>query len=131
MIKLLRGLSVMLPRDKPCHLLGVGDIFCITNTVGFGIDTYDSSFPTKLARHGRLLVRDGCINIKSTAFLNDFGPIERGCLCFTCANHSRSYVHHLFKANELTALTLASIHNVHFMCAFMSQLREKILNDEI
>ncbi|KAJ3628711.1 hypothetical protein Zmor_003903 [Zophobas morio] len=92
---------------QPCHLLGVGDIFCITNTVGFGIDTYDSSFPTKLARHGRLLVRycsllsanpifrklckadrDGCINIKSTAFLNDFGPIERGCLCFTCANHS-------------------------------------------
>ena len=127
-------LSMVMPRlpcDKPNHLLGIGDLESIEMCVPLGIDTFDSSYPTRAARHAVLLTEKG--NLKATLASNatDFGPIEEGCTCFTCQKFSRAYIHHLFKAKEMTALTLASIHNLHYMVGLMKRYRAKILNDEI
>lgn len=125
--------SVMprLPEDKPNHLLGIGDLESIEMCVPLGIDTFDSSYPTRAARHGVLLTEKGNLKVtKSTNALN-FAPIEEGCTCFTCQKFSLAYLHHLFKANEITGLTLATIHNLHFMVSLMGRYREKILRDEI
>jgi len=127
-------LSMVMPRlpcDKPNHLLGIGDLESIEMCVPLGIDTFDSSYPTRAARHAVLLTEKG--NLKATLASNatDFGPIEEGCTCFTCQKFSRAYIHHLFKAKEMTALTLATIHNLHYMVGLMKRYRAKILNDEI
>jgi len=125
--------SVMprLPENKPNHLLGIGDLESIEMCVPLGIDTFDSSYPTRAARHGVLLTEKGNLKVtKSTNALN-FAPIEEGCTCFTCQKFSLAYLHHLFKANEITGLTLATIHNLHFMVSLMGRYREKILRDEI
>ncbi|MCX6990689.1 MAG: tRNA guanosine(34) transglycosylase Tgt [Chlamydiae bacterium] len=127
-------LSMVMPRlpcDKPNHLLGIGDLESIEMCVPLGIDTFDSSYPTRAARHAVLLTEKG--NLKATQASNatNFGPIEEGCSCFTCQKFSLAYIHHLFKAKEMTALTLATIHNLHYMVSLMKRYRAKILNDEI
>jgi queuine tRNA-ribosyltransferase len=127
-------LSMVMPRlpcDKPNHLLGIGDLESIEMCVPLGIDTFDSSYPTRAARHAVLLTEKG--NLKATLASNatNFGPIEEGCTCFTCQKFSLAYIHHLFKAKEMTALTLATIHNLHYMVGLMKRYRAKILNDEI
>ncbi len=120
-----------LPEDKPVHLLGIGDIPSIELGVPQGIDTFDSSHPTKCARHGLLFTAHGSVRIARSSYATDFSPIEVGCTCYTCMNYSRAYVHHLFKAHELTYYTLASIHNISFMMRLMAQYRKAILNDEL
>jgi queuine tRNA-ribosyltransferase len=128
---MLSSVMPRLPDDKPNHLLGIGDLESIDMCVPLGVDTFDSSYPTRAARHGLLLTSQG--NLKTTKASNaaNFGPIEEGCECFTCKKFSLAYIHHLFKANEITGLTLATIHNLHFMVKWMKRYRDRILNDEI
>ena len=121
----------LLPDDKPNHLLGIGDLASLKELVPLGIDTFDSSYPTRAARHGLLLTKDGGIKIEQTKYQRIFFPIEKGCTCSTCQNYSLAYIHHLFKARELTALALATVHNLHFMVSEMAAYREMILNDLI
>ncbi|MBM3198723.1 MAG: tRNA-guanosine(34) transglycosylase, partial [Chlamydiae bacterium] len=102
-----------LPKDKPNHLLGIGDLTSLELCVPLGIDTFDSSYPTKAARHGILLTWQGPLNVTKTAFATHFSPPEEGCTCHTCQHYSLGYLHHLFKAKESTGMTLASLHNVH------------------
>lgn len=115
-----------LPPEKPNHLLGIGDLESIENTIPFGIDTFDSSYPTKAARHAVTFTNKGPLKLTRAENATDFSPIEKDCLCPTCLCFSRGYLHHLFKAKELSALTLATIHNLHFMVSYMKMLREKI-----
>ena len=120
-----------LPEDKPNHLLGIGDLESLEMGVPLGIDTFDSSYPTRAARHGMALAENGPIKITSSGNKTDFGPLEPGCPCPTCTNYSRAYLHHLFKANEMTGYTLATIHNVDFMVRFMKSMREQILSGQL
>ncbi len=120
-----------LPEDKPNHLLGIGDLESIKGMIPFGIDTFDSSHPTKAARHGHLFTKKGSLRATKGGNAHIFRPIEDDCTCWTCEHYTVAYLCHLFKANELTAFTLASIHNVHFMVELMKEYREKILRDEI
>jgi queuine tRNA-ribosyltransferase len=121
-----------LPSDRPNHLLGIGDTPSIADTIPLGIDTFDSSFPTRAARHGSLLTPDGGhFNITRAAFREHFGPPVEGCSCSTCQNYSAAYLHHLFRAYENTAMTLASIHNLHTMVGLMANYRQKIADGEI
>lgn len=131
MHKLLAHTLPLLPREKPNHLLGMGDLESIDKGVALGIDTFDSSYPTKAARHGLLLTGKGPIKLEKACYSRCFSPIEEGCSCPTCKHHGLAYLHHLFKAKELTGLTLATIHNLHFMVQYMKQLREKIVAGEI
>lgn len=131
MFKLLEFTLPMLPEDKPNHLLGIGDLNSVETCIKHGIDTMDSSHPTRCARHGLLFTFAGTQKILSSANRHNFGPVDSTCQCFTCKNYSVAYLHHLFKAKELTAYTLASIHNVHFMIKYMEHYRNLILEDKI
>jgi len=121
----------LLPDEKPNHLLGIGDLPSLASLIPLGIDTFDSSYPTRAARHGLLFTQNGGVKIEQLKYRDQFDPIEKGCNCPTCRNASLAFLHHLFKAKELTALSLASLHNLHFMVTLMTNYREKILSDLI
>jgi queuine tRNA-ribosyltransferase len=121
------GTTPHLPPEKPIHLLGIGDIPSIVDCVPFGIDTFDSAYPTKVARHGLVFTKAGSLKITRQIHAKEFIPIEEDCACPTCGNYSRAYLHHLFKANEPTAATLATQHNLYFMLDLMARLRTEIL----
>lgn len=121
----------LLPDDKPNHLLGIGDLPSLSALLPLGIDTFDSSYPTRAARHGLLFTQQGGVKIEQLKYRQQFTPIETHCPCHTCQKFTLAYLHHLFKAKEITALTLASIHNLHFMVTLMSNYRTQILDDQI
>ena len=119
-------------RSKPLHLLGIADEASIREAVTLGIDTFDSCYPTRLARHGTILTREGKLHIKSGKHRQAHGvPLDDECGCETCKNYDRAYLNHLFRASELLFLQLATVHNIHYMNDLMADLREKIMNDEI
>lgn len=101
-------------------------------TVGFGIDSFDSSYPTKAARHGMILTSQGPLKINNQRYSSDLNPIEPGCSCLACSQGiTRAYLRHLFKVHEPNAGIWASIHNMHHMQKVMREIREGILNDRI
>lgn len=120
-----------LPHEKPNHLLGIGDLTSINMCVPMGIDTFDSSYPTRAARHGILLTQEGHLKIAKSANAHIFAPPDRTCFCSTCTRFSLAYLHHLFKAKESTCMILATIHNLHFMIRLMERYRTKILHNDI
>lgn len=131
MFEMLTKMMGFLPPEKPNHLLGIGDLTSIEPVVKLGFDTMDSSYPTKCARHATLFTPNGHIKLLNSKYQNIFEPIDKNCACYTCQNYTIAYLRHLFKAHELTAYHLSSIHNIHFMMKYMENLRSKILNNEI
>lgn len=131
MVEMLKYTLPCLPKEKPIHLLGIADLPSLTSSIPLGVDSFDSSYPTKAARHGTLLTDQGALRIVSGAYKEDGRPIEEGCPCRACKTTSRSFLHHLFKANELLGLSLASSHNLYYMVRFMERVRQKILMDGI
>lgn len=131
MFEMLSYLMPALPSDKPNHLLGIGDLKSIESMVALGIDTFDSAYPTKCARHGLLFTSTGYVRVISSSNRDNLNPIDPTCNCWTCQNYSRAYLHHLFKANELTAYTLATIHNLKFMIDLLSRYRQQIQHNQI
>ena len=131
MFTMLQDLLPHLPNDKPNHLLGIGDLESIDQAIPLGVDTFDSAYPTKAARHGTILTKRGKVKLSTLTNALNFGPIEKDCECPTCKKFSMAYIHHLFKAKELIAFTLTSIHNLYFMVEQMRRYREMILRDEL
>ncbi len=131
LFSLLAFLMPRVPVEKPNHLLGIGDLSSLEIGIPLGIDTFDSSYPTRAARHGVLFTKQGFLRINKSENKYNFSSIEKNCICVACKNFSLAYIHHLFKAREIVGLTLATIHNLHFMVDLMSIYREKILRDEI
>ncbi|MCH9812152.1 tRNA-guanosine(34) transglycosylase [bacterium] len=131
MIDIIQNTMPEIPKEFPVHLLGIGDLTSLEEAIPLGIDTFDSSYPTKAARHGTLFTNEGGIKVTKSIYKNNFSPIEENCPCHTCKNYTLSYLNHLFAAHEYTAHTLASIHNLHYMVRYMNAKREAILNDEI
>lgn len=120
----------ILPNDKPKHLLGMGseprDLF-----IGamYGCDTFDCVAPTRQARNGALYTPYGRINIKNAKYRTQFTPIDPDCDCYCCKNYNAAYLHHLYKVDEITGKTLASIHNERFVVRICDKIRESILDD--
>lgn len=131
MIAMLRFTTEMLPSEKPIHLLGIGDLASLEKCVPLGIDTFDSSYPTKAARHGLLLTKQGGLKIEKKAFQTAFSPVEENCSCFTCRHYTLAYLHHLFKAKELSFFTLSTIHNLSYMVWKMGEFRRQILDNQV
>lgn len=131
LFELLSYTMPALPSEKPTHLLGIGDLASIEQCIKSGIDTFDSSHPTRCARHGLLFTTTGPMKILNSEQRTRFEPIDRHCSCIVCQRYTAAYVHHLFKANELTGYTLATIHNLHFMITLMASYRERIINGEL
>ena len=115
-----------LDKKKPKHLLGVGSPDDIIECVSLGMDTFDSVFPTQIARHGTLFTFNGKIDILRAEYAAEKGPIEKGCECKTCRNYSASYVRHLLKMNDPTGKRYATIHNLYFMKELMRKIRQSI-----
>ena len=131
MVEMLTGLLPRLPTEKPNHLLGIGDLESLQQCIPLGIDTFDSSYPTRAARHGLILTKEGGIKAERAENANHFAPIEHDCRCWTCQHFTLAYIHHLFKAREMTAYTLATVHNLYFMVELMRETRRAILLDLI
>jgi queuine tRNA-ribosyltransferase len=131
MFEMLEHTVPQLPKDKPNHLLGIGDLKSMQKCVELGIDSFDSSHPTRCARHGLAFTNQGGVRILQSRNKILFEPIDKGCSCFTCRNYTLAYLHHLLKAREMTAYTLLTIHNIHFMVQLMSSYRQMILDDRI
>ncbi len=117
--------------SRPVHLLGIGGIIDIFKGVHCGIDTFDCVHPTRLARHGGALIQGGIegkehLNVKRGIYKTDLTPLDSQCSCYTCRHYTKSYLHHLFKAGELLALQLLSIHNITYMNRLLEDIREAI-----
>jgi len=118
-----------LPEDKPRYLMGVGKPEDIIHSIARGVDMMDCVLPTRNARNGSVYTWDGKINIKNSQYKNDFSPLDPECGCYACRNHSRAYLHHLYRQNEILGLRLNSIHNIHFFLELTRKTREAILED--
>ncbi len=131
MFAMLTHMMPFLPEDKPNHLLGIGDLTSLEPCIKLGIDTMDSSHPTRCARHGLLFTNNGVIKILNACYEYAFPPLDPACTCYTCKHYTIAYLRHLFKAHELTAYSLATIHNLHFMMEKMASYRAAILDGKI
>jgi queuine tRNA-ribosyltransferase len=117
-----------LPEDKPRYLMGVGSPEDLVECVARGVDVFDSALPTRLGRNGAVFTQRRRYNIGNARFKTKKGPIDHDCDCYTCRTFSAAYLHHLFKAQELLAYRLATIHNVRFIMRLMEQIRLSILD---
>ncbi len=115
-----------LPSDKPVYLMGVGTPANILEAVDRGVDFFDCVYPTRNGRHGHAYTRFGKINLLNAKYETDDRPIEEGCGCPTCRNHSRAYVRHLLKSGEMLGCRLMVMHNLYFYNNLMTQIREAI-----
>ncbi|MEV0249991.1 tRNA guanosine(34) transglycosylase Tgt [Nocardia sp. NPDC050712] len=116
-----------LPEHKPRHMLGISEPEDIFTAVEHGADTFDCVNPSRVARNAAIYVAEGRFNINTARFRRDFTPIDDTCDCYTCANYTRAYIHHLFKAKEMLAATLCTIHNERYTVRLVDRIRESIL----
>ena len=117
----------LLPADRPRYLMGVGTPLDLVEMAGRGIDLFDCVLPTRNARNGQLLTRCGPINIRGARYAADDRPPDPECGCYTCRQFSRAYLRHLCAANEMTAATLNTLHNLHFYLDTMRRIGDAIV----
>jgi len=120
-----------LPEDKVRYLMGVGEPIDLLEGVVRGVDLFDCVLSTRIARHGNAFTRRGKINLKNLKFREDFTPIEEGCDCYACRNHTKAYIRHLMLADESLGGRLLSLHNTRFLIKMMEEIREAIKEDRL
>ena len=129
--KILRWIIPHLNEKKPRHLLGVGHLQNIEDIIKEGIDLFDCTVPTHYARRGIAFTSSGRLDLYKTRFLKDKKPVDQKCGCRTCRNYSRSYICHLFKAEEISAMSLLTFHNLYYFNTFIEAVRAKIKSGQI
>lgn len=122
----LSTLSQNYPEAKPRYLMGVGTPWDFLQAVSHGIDMFDCVMPSRVARHGKLYTTRGSINILNSKFREMDESVDEDCQCKVCTRYSASYLHHLFREKEFTALRLATYHNLYFFKTFMEEMRASI-----
>jgi queuine tRNA-ribosyltransferase len=115
-----------LPRDKPRHLLGIGEPDDLFIGVENGADTFDCVAPSRQARTSAVFTRNGRVNLSNSKYQRQFAPIDAECDCYTCSHYTAAYIAHLFRSKEMVAGTLATIHNERFIVRLVDQMRESI-----
>lgn len=118
-----------LPENRPRYLMGVGTPEDLLFGIEAGVDLFDCVLPTREARHGRLLTSRGRINIKNARHREADIPLDPACSCYTCRTFSRAYLHHLFRAGEILALTLNSLHNLSYTVGLTRAARQALLEN--
>lgn len=131
MYEMLEEIEPHMPRHKPRYLMGVGSPDCLVEGVLRGVDMFDCVLATRTARTGCVFTSDGRLTVRNAGFARDFEPIEQGCDCYACRNFSRAYIRHLFKAQEILAARLATIHNLRFLMRLMDNLRAAIERGDV
>jgi queuine tRNA-ribosyltransferase len=115
-----------LPDSKPRHLLGISEPDDLFAAIAAGADTFDCVSPSRVARNAAVYSPDGRYNVTGARYRRDFTPIDPECDCYTCGHYTRAYIHHLFKAKEILAATLCTIHNERFIIRLVDRIREAI-----
>lgn len=128
--QIISWMTQELPANKPRHLLGIGEPADLFAGVENGADTFDCVAPSREARTSALYSPKGRFNVSSAIYKRDFSAIDESCLCYTCANYSRAYLNHLFRAKEMLASTLATIHNLHFIVKLVDRMRQGIIDGD-
>jgi queuine tRNA-ribosyltransferase len=131
MFTTLECTTPLLPADKPRYLMGVGTPSDLIGAVQRGIDMFDCVMPTRSGRTGRAYTRGGVINIRNARHAEDNRPLDPDCTCPACRSHSRAYLHHLFKANEMLGPMLLTWHNIQYYQDLMAELRAGILAGDL
>ncbi len=126
MYDIIDAVEPHMPTDKPRYLMGVGTPSNIIEGVARGVDFFDCVMPARNARHGKLYTWNGTINIKNEKYKLDGRPIDPTCHCPACRSFSRAYLRHLVMAQEMLAMRLAVLHNLHFYNELMARIREAI-----
>ena len=128
--EIVRWVTEELPEDRPRHLLGIGEPDDVFTAVAAGADTFDCVAPSRIARNGTVYHPTGRFHITNALYRRDFAPIDDECDCYTCTHHTRAYVHHLFRAKEMLASTLATIHNERFIVRLIDRVRQSIIDGD-
>ncbi len=126
MLDLVELTGGLLPGDRPRYLMGVGTPADLVEAVGRGMDLFDCVLPTRNARNGQLFTSAGVLTIKNARYARDPGPPDPDCACYTCRTFSRAYLRHLYRARELLAPRLLSLHNLSFYQILMAEMRAAI-----
>lgn len=128
MYHVIEQVEPFMPKDKPRYLMGVGTPVNIIESVARGVDLFDCVMPSRNARHGHLFTWNGIININNAKYQLDNNPIDSSCDCPACRNHTRGYIRHLMKANEMLGMRLTVMHNLYFYNTLMEVIREHLDN---
>ncbi len=126
MYHIIEVVEPYMPKDKIRYLMGVGTPGNIIEAVARGVDLFDCVMPSRNARHGHLNTWQGVINLNNAKYAEDDHPIDETCDCPTCRHHSRAYIRHLLKANEMLGMRLAVMHNLYFYNTLMERIREAL-----
>lgn len=124
--EIVQWCNEVLPEGRPKHMLGISEPDDMFAAVEHGVDTFDCVSPTRVGRNGAFYTFEGRKNIRGAMYKEDFTPLLEDCLCYTCQNFTRAYIQHLFRAKELLANTLMSIHNEHFIVGLVDGMRDAI-----
>ncbi len=128
MYRIISAVEPYMPEHKIRYLMGVGTPGNILEAVSRGVDLFDCVMPSRNARHGHINTWAGIRNLNNAKYAKDTEPLDPECDCPTCRNHSRAYIHHLFKAKEMLAMRLCVMHNLHFYNTLMERIRENLDN---
>ncbi|MDQ3259548.1 MAG: tRNA guanosine(34) transglycosylase Tgt [Pseudomonadota bacterium] len=126
MMAAVEATEPFLPADRPRYAMGLGTPPQMVEMIARGIDMFDCVLPTRLARNGTAFTASGTINLKNAAYRLDRDPIDEACSCPACRTFTRGYLRHLVKAEEILALRLITLHNLHFYLRLMSMARSSI-----
>ena len=118
--------TALLPADKPRYFMGIGDPEGILEVIEAGVDMFDCVLPTRTARTGSALTREGRLNLRNARFARDPAPLDESCSCPACTRFTRAYIRHLVNQDELLGLRLLSLHNLRFTCDLARGAREAI-----
>ncbi len=127
MYEMIEVVNSILPTDKPRYLMGVGTPANLLEAIERGVDMFDCVMPTRNGRNAMLFTSQGIMNMRNKKWENDFSPIDPEGTASVDTYYSRAYLHHLFKAQELLALEIASIHNLAFYLHLVGQARQHII----
>ena len=128
MYKMTELVCNILPSDTPRYLMGVGLPENILESIALGIDMFDCVLPSRNARHGILYTRNGIMNMKNSKWQDDFSPIDEDSPATTSRQHSKAYLRHLFKTEELLAAQIATLHNLSFFLSLVGEARQNIID---
>ncbi|MDR0571572.1 MAG: tRNA guanosine(34) transglycosylase Tgt [Rickettsiales bacterium] len=126
MFDVLDYLTPLIPFDKPRYLMGVGKPIDIVGSVLRGVDMFDCVLPARNGRNGQAFTRNGVVNIRNSQNKYDTRPLDEKCECVACRQHSRAYLHHLFRAREMLGAMLLTEHNIMYYQDLMREIRAAI-----
>lgn len=129
MYEMIEVVNDILPTNRPRYLMGVGTPVNILEAIERGVDMFDCVMPTRNGRNAMLFTAEGILNMRNAKWADDFSPVDPDGHCFVDTQYSRAYLHHLFKAKELLAMQIASIHNLAFYLWLVGEARRQIQAD--